>query len=109
MSSIAVLRSNTLRLLPLAAFSMVAACSSAPITPGDYALAQGKKWNEGAEMVGDGQDLIRKGNKQIETGTANVSKGKNMISEGQSMIAEAEAALKAQQLETTPRFETAPQ
>lgn len=78
---------------------MLAACSTTPMTPGDYAVAQGKKWNKGTEMVQDGQSLIKKGNGQIENGNANIVKGKDLIAKGKTVVAEAEAAMKAQQIE----------
>lgn len=103
--SSSVLHRNFLRLLPIAALSLIAACSSNPPTLGDQALAHGKQWNRGAEMVEDGQDLIKKGNSQIEDGNeeisdgnANISKGKNLVSQGRSLIAEAEASMRAQQI-----------
>lgn len=98
-------RPTFLRLLPLAAAGLIAACSSNPVTVGDYAVEQGKKWNRGTEMVQDGQDLIKDGNEQIadgndeiREGNQKVTKGKNLISQGNALIAEAEAAIKAQQL-----------
>lgn len=105
MSFITAVRFTGLRLLPVAILSVTAACVTAPPTPGDLALAQGKEvsdlgkqWNRGTEMVDKGNDLVKKGKNQIKDGEENLEEGHALIKKGQALIAESEAAMKVQQV-----------